>query len=167
MESSQILDVEESGDFGVAISRSPKFIVRHTLVMEHGASDVAVLPSFATIKQVMPVSGMAAELGVLAPTSNPDALFAKDLCDLLASVEVVRPGLGRSFACLLTGTSIRDKQKKCLDSFVAEKWELWWNGPDDNINGQQMAEFCRGSYMTSYDLCDMGWIDDRHYQKCD
>ncbi|KAE8767121.1 hypothetical protein D1007_61563 [Hordeum vulgare] len=69
---------------------------RVALVMEHGALDVAALPSSATIEQVMPMSGMATEPGVLAPMSNPDALFAKDLCDLLASMEVVRPGLGRS-----------------------------------------------------------------------
>ena len=59
----------------------------------------------------MPV-GMTIEASVLVPTPKPDAIFAKELCDLLASVEVARPGLGRSIACLLTGTPIRGKQKK-------------------------------------------------------
>ena len=81
-------------------------------VVEHGASDVAALPSSATIEQVMPVSGMTIEPSVLAPTPNSNALFAKELCDLLASVEVARPGLGRSIACLLMGTPIKGKQKK-------------------------------------------------------
>ena len=59
----------------------------------------------------MPVTNMTSEPIVVAPTPNPDALFAKELCDLLASVEVARPGLGKSIACLLTGTPIRGKQK--------------------------------------------------------
>ncbi|KAM3294795.1 hypothetical protein ACQJBY_037589 [Aegilops geniculata] len=72
----------------------------------------SVLPLSIEQPKVMPVSDMTIEPIVLAPTSNPDALFAKELCDLLASVEVARPGLGRSIACLLTGTPIRGKQKK-------------------------------------------------------
>ena len=80
--------------------------------MERGVSDVAALPSSATIEHVMPVSDTTTEPSVLPPTPNPDALFAKELCDLLVSVETARPGLGRSIACLLTGTPIRGKQKK-------------------------------------------------------
>ena len=117
-ESSQILDAEECGDLDVVVSRSSKFIGCQASanlplgVMEHGVLDVATLPLPATIEQVMPVSDMTIEPSVLAPTPNPNALFAKELCDLLASVEVARPGLGRSIACLLTGTPIRGKQKK-------------------------------------------------------
>ena len=106
------LFAEESSDLDGTISHSPKSIGRQVLAMERGVSDVAALPSSATIGQVMHVSGMTIEPSVLAPTPNPDALFAKELCDLLASVEVARPGLGRSIACLLTGTPIRGKQKK-------------------------------------------------------
>ena len=97
-----------------AISRSPKFIGSQALAMERGVSNVVALSSSATIEQVMTVSGMAIEPSVLAPTPTPNsnALFAKELCDLLASVEVARPGLGRSIACLLTGTPTRGKQKK-------------------------------------------------------
>ena len=106
------LFAEESSDLDGAISRSPKSIGRQALVIERGVPDVAALPSSATIEQVMPVSDMTIEPSVLAPTPNPDALFAKELCDLLASVEVARPGLGRSIACLLTGTPIKGKKKK-------------------------------------------------------
>ncbi|XBI93025.1 hypothetical protein VPH35_029961 [Triticum aestivum] len=81
-------------------------------IMESGVLDVVVVPLSVTIGQVMPVSGMTTEPLVLAPTPNSNALFAKELCDLVASVEVARPGLGRSIACLLTGMPIRDKQKK-------------------------------------------------------
>ncbi|KAE8812477.1 putative LRR receptor-like serine/threonine-protein kinase [Hordeum vulgare] len=80
--------------------------------MERRVLDVVALPSSTTIEQVMPVTSMTTEPSVLPPTPNPNALFAKELCDLLASVEVTRPGLGRSIACLLTETPIRDKQQK-------------------------------------------------------
>ena len=80
--------------------------------MEHRVLDVDDVPLFATMKQVMPVSDMTIEPSVLAPTPNTDALFAKKFCDLLARVEVARPGFGRSIACLLTGTPIKGKQKK-------------------------------------------------------
>ena len=91
LESSQIPDAKGCGDLDVAVSAIP-------------------LP--ATVEHVMPVSDMSTEPSVVAPTPNPDALFAKELCDLLTSVEVAKPGLGRSIACLLTGTPIRGKQKK-------------------------------------------------------
>ncbi|KAE8817150.1 High affinity cationic amino acid transporter 1 [Hordeum vulgare] len=81
-------------------------------IMESRVLDVATLPSSAAIEQVMHVSGMTIEPLVLAPTPNPNALFAKELCDMLASVEVARSGLGWSIACLMTGTPIRGKQNK-------------------------------------------------------
>lgn len=44
---------------------------------------------------------MTIEPFVLAPILTPDALIAKKLCCLLANMEVARPGLGRSIACLM------------------------------------------------------------------
>ncbi|KAE8814108.1 putative LRR receptor-like serine/threonine-protein kinase [Hordeum vulgare] len=104
LKSSQTLDAEECGGLDVAISRSPK-----SIGCQASALDVAALCSFVPIEQVMPVSGMNTEPSVLAPSPNPNALFAKELCDLLTSVEVARHGLGRSIACLLTGMPIRGK----------------------------------------------------------
>jgi hypothetical protein len=54
--------------------------------------------------------------GVSAPIppsmlDNPDALFAKELCDILSSLEAAIPGCGRAVACLLTGTPIKGKSK--------------------------------------------------------
>jgi hypothetical protein len=46
---------------------------------------------------------------------NPDALLAKELCDLLSGLDIAIPGLGRAVACLLTGTPIKDKIKKVRD----------------------------------------------------
>ena len=93
----------------IAISRPPKAIGCQALaslpldIMECGVIDVAALLLYATIEKVMSVSDMTNEPSVVASTPNPDALFAKELCDLLANVEVARPDLGRSIACLLTG----------------------------------------------------------------
>ncbi|KAE8814537.1 putative LRR receptor-like serine/threonine-protein kinase [Hordeum vulgare] len=60
----------------------------------------------------MPLSDVTIEPRVMAPTPGPYDPFAKELCDLLANVEVARPGLGRSIACLLMGTKIRGKCEK-------------------------------------------------------
>ena len=46
-----------------------------------------------------------------SPSHNSDALFAKELCDLLSAVEVAIPGCGRAIACLLTGTTTKGKSK--------------------------------------------------------
>ena len=78
-------------------------------VVERGVLDAVAPPSPVTIGEVLPVGDVTIEPGVLAPTLDPEVPFAKKLCDLLASVEVATPGLGRSIACLLTGTSIRGK----------------------------------------------------------
>jgi hypothetical protein len=45
------------------------------------------------------------------PGLNPDALFAKELCDLLSSLEAANPGLGRAIVCLLTGMTTKGKSK--------------------------------------------------------
>jgi hypothetical protein len=49
----------------------------------------------------------------IAPSmlDNPDALFAKELCDILSSLEAGIPGCGRAVASLLTGTPIKGKTK--------------------------------------------------------
>ncbi|KAE8802180.1 High affinity cationic amino acid transporter 1 [Hordeum vulgare] len=118
LDPSQKIDVAECCDLDVAIPCSLKSVGCHAStilplhLMERRVLEVVALPSSTTIEHVMPVTGMTIEPSVLAPTSNPNALFAKELCELLASVEVARPGLGRSIAYLLTGTPVRGKQKK-------------------------------------------------------
>lgn len=58
----------------------------------------------------------AAFVTIPAPsTHNSDVLFAKELCDLLNSLENAIPGCGRAIACLLTGTSTKGKSKKVGD----------------------------------------------------
>jgi hypothetical protein len=55
------------------------------------------------------------------PTLSPDALFAKELCDVLSKLEVAIPGCGRAIPCLLTGTSIKGNGKKVDDCPWKEK----------------------------------------------
>jgi hypothetical protein len=50
-----------------------------------------------------------------SPALNPDALFAKELCDVLSSLEDAVPGCGRAIACLLIGSTIKSKSKKVGD----------------------------------------------------
>jgi hypothetical protein len=42
---------------------------------------------------------------------NPDALFVKELCDILSSLEAAIPRCGRAVACLLNETPIKGKSK--------------------------------------------------------
>jgi hypothetical protein len=55
------------------------------------------------------------------PILSPDALFAKELCDVLSKLEVDIPGCGRAIACLLTGTAIKSNGKKVDDCPRMEK----------------------------------------------
>jgi hypothetical protein len=55
------------------------------------------------------------------PTLSPDALFAKELCDVLSKLEAAIPGCGRAIACLLTGTAVKGNGKKVNDCPRKEK----------------------------------------------
>jgi hypothetical protein len=50
------------------------------------------------------------DIGLLAP--NSEALFAKELSDLLVSLEAVSPGYGMEIACVLAGKASEDMIKK-------------------------------------------------------
>jgi hypothetical protein len=45
-------------------------------------------------------------------TDNADALFAAELCGLLASLEAVSPGYGRDIACILADKASEDLIRK-------------------------------------------------------
>ncbi|KAE8766826.1 High affinity cationic amino acid transporter 1 [Hordeum vulgare] len=61
-------------------------------VVEHGVLDVAVPPSLVASGQVIPVIDVTIEPVLMAPTLVLDDSFAKELCELLARVDVARPG---------------------------------------------------------------------------
>jgi hypothetical protein len=85
------------------------------LSMEHVKVDSLMTLSFPERSDV--ASAPVAPL----PTLSPDALFAKELCDVLIKLEAAIPGCGRAIACLLTGTEIKGKGKKVDDCPRKEK----------------------------------------------
>jgi hypothetical protein len=50
-----------------------------------------------------------------SPPHNPDALVTEEICDLFSRLDVLILGLGRSIACLLTGTPLKGKIEKAGD----------------------------------------------------
>jgi hypothetical protein len=57
--------------------------------------------------------------GVLAP--NSEALFGKELCDLLVSLEAASPGYGMEIACVLAGKASEDIIKKVEKSLRSKR----------------------------------------------
>lgn len=108
--------------------------------VEHGGLDTTVLHSsslpvvptasgsdaevVAPVMQIMPeMQELCGEptspISMVVPVgdevgqaSDADALFVKELCDVLVSLEAASPGYGKTIACLLTGKTSRGKIKK-------------------------------------------------------
>jgi hypothetical protein len=59
--------------------------------------------------------------GVL--THSSEALFAKELCGLLACLEAVNPGYGKDIACVLAGKASEDTIRKVEKSL--RKVSIW------------------------------------------
>jgi hypothetical protein len=57
--------------------------------------------------------------GVLAP--NSEALFGKELCDLLVNLDTASPGYGMKIACVLAGKAFEDMIKKVENSPRSER----------------------------------------------
>jgi hypothetical protein len=57
--------------------------------------------------------------GVLAP--NSEALFGKELCDLLLSLEAAIPGYGKEIACVLAGKASKGLIKKVEKSLRSRR----------------------------------------------
>jgi hypothetical protein len=77
--------------------------------VEHVKVDVPATLSLPVQSDVAPTSIPP------SPPHRPDALVAEEICGLLSRLDVLIPGLGRSIACLLTGTPIKEKIKKVGD----------------------------------------------------
>jgi hypothetical protein len=71
------------------------------LPMEVGSFEAFAVATVTSPLQLEPCQLPAyADIGgVLAPSS--EAIFAKELCGLLASLEVASPGYGKNIACVL------------------------------------------------------------------
>jgi hypothetical protein len=57
--------------------------------------------------------------GVLSP--NSEALFGKELCDLLVDLEVASPGYGKEIACVLVGKASKGLIRKVEKSFMIKR----------------------------------------------
>jgi hypothetical protein len=117
----------------VAVSMTPSpppsepcQIVAH--VDSGGLDASAILPS-VDIGHVVYLSDEIAETGVLAP--NSEALFSKELSDLLVSLEAASPGYGMEIACVLAGTESEDMIQKVENSLRSKRkkrvisWKFW------------------------------------------
>jgi hypothetical protein len=85
--------------------------------MDRGVLDATVTHSPMTIGQVVSLSDGVDEID--ASASDSEALFAKELCDLLITLESACPGSGKEIVDILTGKDSRDiikKVKKSLKS---------------------------------------------------
>jgi hypothetical protein len=94
--------------------------------VDNGGLDASVTLSSMAIGHVVSFSDEIVDAGVLAP--NSEALFAKELSDLLVSLEVTSPGYGMEIAFVLAGKasdniirkvekSLRRKKKKRVISW--------------------------------------------------
>jgi hypothetical protein len=68
------------------------------------------LDASVSTMHVVSLSDGIDKAGVLAP--NSEALFGKEICDLLISLEAASPGYGKEIACVLAGDTSEDLIKK-------------------------------------------------------
>jgi hypothetical protein len=82
------------------------------------ASVVAMTPSPPPLRPCQ-APAIVDSGGVLAP--NSEALFGKELCDLLVSLEAASPGYGMKIACVLAGKASEDIIKKVEKSLRSKR----------------------------------------------
>jgi hypothetical protein len=84
-------------------------VVFPSVLCSFGTLEVSTTPSLPHSKPCQ--SLVSLDRGaVLDPSS--EALFAKELCGLLASLEAVSPGYGKEIACILADKASEDNIKK-------------------------------------------------------
>jgi hypothetical protein len=88
-----------------------------------GSSEALVVATTPSPPQLEPCESLdSLDSGeVLAP--NSDALFAKELCGLLASLEAASPGYGKDIACVLAGKASEDLLREVEKSL--RKVSIW------------------------------------------
>jgi hypothetical protein len=99
-----------------------------------GLDASATLPS-VDIGHVVSLSDQVAKTGVLAP--NSEALFAKELSDLLVSLEAASPRYGMEIACVLAGKASEDMIRRVKMSLRSKrkKMVISWKLHDCLIDG--------------------------------
>jgi hypothetical protein len=129
-ESSMVLSMELGSveSLAVAMTLSPPSseTSQPSVSVESGGLDASAT---LLIGHVVSLSNEVVEAGVLTPTS--EALFAKELSDLLVSLEAVSPGYGMEIASVLAGTASKDIIRK-VEKFLQckrKKRVIIWKAP--------------------------------------
>jgi hypothetical protein len=132
-ESSVVLPMElgslEALTVAMSPSPPPSETCRPPALVESGEFDASAALSSVSIGHVVPLSNEVAEASVLAP--NSDALFAKELSDLLVSLEAAIPGYGMEIASVLAGKASKDIVRKVEKSLRSKrkKMVIIWKAP--------------------------------------
>jgi hypothetical protein len=95
-------------------------------LVESGGLDASATLLFVSIGHVVSLSNEVDKAGVLAPNSK--ALVAKELSDLLVSLEAASPGYGMEIACVLAGKASKElveKVEKVLKSKRKKRVIIW------------------------------------------
>jgi hypothetical protein len=107
--SSVILPMElvssEALEVATTPSPPPSGPCQSSAIVDSGALDASV-----TTANVVSLSDEIDKAGVLAP--NSEALFGKEICNLLVSLEAASPGYGKELPCVLSGKASKELIKK-------------------------------------------------------
>jgi hypothetical protein len=87
--------------------------------VDSGGLDASATLSSVAIGHVVSLTNEITEAGVLVP--NSEAHFAKELSDLLVSLEAASPGYGMEIACVLAGKAFEDIIKKVEKSLRSKR----------------------------------------------
>jgi hypothetical protein len=125
-ESSVVPPMELRSLDALVVATTPSLILSKTCQLlasvDSGGSDASDTQSSVSTRHVVSLSNEVDEAGVLA--SNSDALFAKELSDLLISLETVSPGYGMEIASVLAGKASKDIIRKVEKSLRTKRKKM-------------------------------------------
>jgi hypothetical protein len=122
-ESSVVLQMEQGSLEALAVATTPSpppFETCQPLAhVDNGGLDASATLSAEAIGHVVSLTDEITEAGVLVP--NSEAHFAKELSDLLVSLEAASPGYGMEIACVLAGKASEDIIRKVEKSLRSKR----------------------------------------------
>jgi hypothetical protein len=122
-ESSVVLPMELGSLEALAVATTPLPPLSEpcepTAHVDSGGLDASATLSSVAIRHVVSLNDETVKKGVLAP--NSEALFAKELSDLLVSLEAASPGYGMEIASVLAGKASEDIIRKVEKSLKSKR----------------------------------------------
>jgi hypothetical protein len=137
-ESSVVPPMELGSLDALVVATTPSPILSETCLLlasvDSGGSDASDTHSSVSTGHVVSLSNEVVEAVVLAP--NSDALFAKELSDLLISLEKVSPGYGMEIASVLAGKASKDIIRKVEKSLRTKRKKMvfTWKVPQQLLD---------------------------------